>query len=173
MRISFDGVITRIERSVMLVSYFTLILIVSLETLRRMVTGAQFGWGPDVAMYAFVWLAWFAMSANLRAGNQLAFVTFRERLPKPAVRFLEAFDCLLWLAVGAVVIVTSAQVVATDLRLDRVVFGTDIPLAAASLAVPAGWTFSMIRICQVLLRILAGREPWPGAQVSLGSAEAR
>lgn len=152
--ISFDGIITRIERYVMLLSYMTLILIVSLETLRRMLTGEQFGWGPDVSMYAFVWLAWFAMSANLRSGKQLSFMTFREMMPKKIRKAFEILDYLIWLVVGSVVFFTSVEVVMDDFRLGRHVFGTNIPMAAASLAVPAGWFFAMIRIMQNMYKII-------------------
>jgi len=167
----FDRLITRIERTVMLISYLVLILIVSLETIRRMITGVQFGWGPDVAMYAFVWLAWFSMSSNLRSGNQLAFQTFRDRFSPHVRHGFQVLDCLIWLVIGSVVIVTSFQVVQTDLRLGRTVFGTNIPLVAASLAVPCGWAFSMIRILQMLYWLLTGRRPVADdthAQVSLG-----
>ncbi|MED5531413.1 MAG: TRAP transporter small permease [Pseudomonadota bacterium] len=132
----------------------TLILIVSLETLRRMLTGEQFGWGPDVSMYAFVWLAWFAMSANLRSGKQLSFMTFREMMPKKIRKAFEILDCLIWLVVGSVVFFTSVEVVMDDFRLGRHVFGTNIPMAAASLAVPAGWFFAMIRIMQNMYKII-------------------
>lgn len=158
MVFSFDALITRVEKTIMLVSYLTLILIVSLETLRRIITGDQFGWGPNVSMYAFVWLAWFAMSANLRAGNQLAFMTFRDRFSDEIKRYFEIFDCLLWLIIGAVVITTSYEVVMSDFRLGRTVFGTDIPMAAASAAVPLGWSFSMVRILQILTALLR-RQP--------------
>ena len=161
MTFSFDNLISRVEKAVMLTSYLTLILIVSLETLRRMITGDQFGWGPDVSMYAFVWLAWFAMSANLRAGNQLAFMTFRSRMSVEMKRYFEILDCLIWLIVGAVVIVTSYGVVMNDLRLSRNVFGTDIPMALASAAVPLGWSFSMIRIIQNLVALLSRQDPHP------------
>ena len=154
VNISFDGVVTKVERFVMLVSYMTLILIVSLETLRRMVTGEQFGWGPDVSMYAFVWLAWFAMSANLRSGKQLSFMTFREMMPKKVRKAFEILDYCIWLIVGLVVFVTSVEVVINDFRLGRHIFGTNIPMAAASLAVPAGWFFAMIRILQNMYRIV-------------------
>lgn len=150
----FDTIVTRIEKIVMLASYLTLILVVSVETLRRMLTGHQFGWGPDVAMYAFVWLAWFAMSANLRHDNQLALLTFREKFSVKVQKYLKMMDYCIWLIIGGVVIVTSYKVVQTDLRLSRTIFGTSIPLAAASLAVPLGWTFSMIRILQQLYWLL-------------------
>ena len=41
----FDKIITRIEKAVMLTSYITLILVVSLETLRRMLTGHNLAGG--------------------------------------------------------------------------------------------------------------------------------
>ena len=155
----FDKIITHIEKAAMLISYTTLILVVSLETLRRMLTGQQFWWGPDVAMYAFVWLAWFAMSANLRNDNQLALLTFREKFPPTVQRYLKMMDYVIWLIIGGVVIVTSYKVVQTDLRLGRTVFGTDIPLAAASLAVPLGWAFSVVRILQQLYWLLTDSKP--------------
>ena len=161
MTLSFDLILSRIERVVMLSSYLTLILIVSLETLRRMITGDQFGWGPDVSMYAFVWLAWFSMSANLRAGNQLAFMTFRSKMTNETKRYFEILDCFIWLTIGTVVITTSYNVVLNDLRLGRNVFGTDIPMALASAAVPLGWSFSMIRILQVLIALLRRQNPHP------------
>ena len=119
-----------------------------------MLTGEQFGWGPDVSMYAFVWLAWFAMSANLRSGKQLSFMTFREMMPRKIKKGFEILDYLIWLVVGSVVLFTSIEVVINDFRLGRHVFGTNIPMAAASLAVPAGWLFAMIRIVQNMHKII-------------------
>lgn len=158
---SFDLLISRIERFIMLSSYLTLILIVSLETIRRMITGEQFGWGPDVSMYAFVWLAWFSMSANLRTGNQLAFMTFRSKMTNETRRYFEILDCFIWLAIGMVVITTSYSVVLNDLRMGRNIFGTDIPMVLASAAVPLGWSFSMIRILQILIALLRRQNPHP------------
>ena len=68
-------------------------------------------------------------------------------------------DYVIWLIIGGVVIVTSYKVVQTDLRLGRTVFGTDIPLAAASLAVPLGWAFSVVRILQQLYWLLTDSKP--------------
>ena len=65
----FDAVISWIENAVMLVAYLTIILVVGLETIRRMITGEQASWGPEVAMGAFVWLSWFAMANGIKAGT--------------------------------------------------------------------------------------------------------
>ena len=98
-----DAFISWIENAVMLAAYLTIILVVGLETLRRMFTGEQASWGPEVAMGAFVWLSWFAMASGVKAGTHLSFTTFRERMPFRVRQGMEALDCLIWFVLGAVV----------------------------------------------------------------------
>lgn len=148
-----DQVLSSVENGVILASYATLILIVGVETLRRAITGQQEVWGPEVALYAFLWLSWFSMAKHGRYGTHLAFNELRLRLPQGGQRALELLDCGFWLAVGAIIIVTSWSVVKNQLGVGQTVFGTSIPLAAASLAVPVGWAFSMLRIVQRALLI--------------------
>lgn len=143
-----DRLLARVENGVILVSYVTLIVIVGVETLRRALTGEQEVWGPEIALYAFVWLSWFSMAKHGRFGTHLAFSELRQRLPQNVQRALELIDCMLWLGVGAIIIVTSWGVVENQIKMGQTVFGTPIPLAAASLAVPVGWAFSMVRILQ-------------------------
>ncbi|WP_332816026.1 TRAP transporter small permease [Ramlibacter sp.] len=143
-----DRMLGRAENGVILISYFALILVVGVETLRRAVTGVQEVWGPEVALYAFVWLSWFSMAKHGRYGTHLAFSELRQRLPMNWQQALELIDCALWLAVGVIIIVTSWGVVENQIKMGQTVFGTRIPLAAASLAVPVGWAFSMVRILQ-------------------------
>lgn len=45
-------------------------------------------------------------------------------------------------------IIASAGIVQNNIRFEQVVFGTEIPLWAATVAVPIGWAFSMIRVLQ-------------------------
>lgn len=143
-----DRAMTRVESGVIIGSYAVLIVLIGVETLRRAVTGEQAVWGPEVALYAFVWLSWFAMAKHGRFGTHLAFTGFRLRMPQTAQRGLELLDCVLWLALGAIIIGTSYSVVMTQLAMGQTVFGTSIPVAVASLAVPVGWAFSMVRIMQ-------------------------
>lgn len=151
-----DDLITAIERAVMLAAYITIILVVGLETIRRMLTGVQASWGPEVAMGAFVWLSWFAMASGVRTGAHLSFTTLRERMPPRLRQAMEVFDCLLWFVLGLVVIAVSWDVVELNERFNQKIFGTDIPMAAISIAVPLGWGFTMIRVAQQLVRVLRG-----------------
>jgi len=151
-----DKVITGIENMVMLVSYVTLILLVGVEAVRRMVTTEQAAWGPEIALYAFIWLTWFSMSSNIRNGRHLAFDELRHRFPASVRTGLEVIDCLLWLGLGAIIITASAGIVGNNIRMEQVVFGTEIPLWAATLAVPVGWGFSMVRILQELWDLCTG-----------------
>jgi TRAP-type C4-dicarboxylate transport system permease small subunit len=153
-----DEGLARIENIVILTSYSTLVLLVGVETLRRAITQQQAVWGPEIALYAFVWLSWFSMARHCRYGTHLAFVELRSQLPMVAQRALEAFDCLLWLVLGGIIVVTSYGVVANSIHMNQVVFGTHIPLAVASLAVPIGWGFSMVRILQRLWTVVFSRD---------------
>jgi C4-dicarboxylate transporter DctQ subunit len=151
-----DAFITWIESAVMLTAYLTIILVVGLETIRRMITGEQASWGPEVAMGAFVWLSWFAMAAGVKAGTHLSFTTFRERMPFRVRQGAEVFDCLLWFGLGAIVMYASWDVVLMNNRFNQQIFGTEIPLVAISIAVPIGWGFTMIRVAQKLVKVMQG-----------------
>lgn len=157
MRKRLDAFISWIENAVMLAAYLTIILVVGLETIRRMITGEQASWGPEVAMGAFVWLSWFAMAAGVKAGSHLSFTTFRERLPFRARQGMEVLDCLLWFSLGAVVMYASWDVVMMNNRFNQQIFGTEIPMSAISIAVPIGWGFTMIRVAQKLVNVLKGQ----------------
>lgn len=164
----FDRILTTIENLVMFISYALLIIVVGGETLRRVITREQAAWGPEVALYAFVWLSWFAMSSNTRLGRHLAFTEFRNMMPARIKRCFEVFDCLLWFVIGGIIMYTSIQVVHTNIRLGQVVFGTPIPLWAASIAVPLGWGFTMLRVGQSLLQIFRLPDT-PAAETGLPS----
>lgn len=153
----FDSIVSRAEEGVMLVSYVVLIVLVGFEALRRSVTGEQWLAGPDVALYAFVWLSWFAMSKNVRDDTHLSFRVFRDKMSCKTRAFFESIDCVIWLVLGAIVISTSLDVVQRHISFGQTVFGTNIPLWAASIAVPVGWAFTMVRIGQRLYGIVTNR----------------
>jgi len=156
MREQFNKAVTMVENGVMLVSYLTLIVLVGVEALRRMITTEQAAWGPEIALYAFVWLTWFAMSSNIHARRHLAFDEYRNRFPWPVRAIFESLDCVLWLVLGVVIISVSTGIVQNNIRFEQVVFGTDIPLWLATLAVPVGWSFSMVRVLQKFWSICNG-----------------
>lgn len=152
----FDDLLSGIEKAVMLAAYVTIILVVGLETIRRMITGEQASWGPEVAMGAFVWLSWFAMASGVRTGAHLSFTTLRDRMGPRLRQAMAVFDCLLWFGLGLVIIVVSWDVVELNQRFNQKIFGTEIPVAAISIAVPIGWGFTMLRVAQQLVRVLRG-----------------
>src|SRR5690625_3565262 len=100
----FDHVLTQIEQVVMICSYLVLITLVGGETIRRTIFQQQATWGPEVAMYAFIWLSWFAMARHCRYGTSLAFSGVRVKLSAPFRRVLEIIDSLLWLTIGTIIL---------------------------------------------------------------------
>ncbi|MFU8866210.1 MAG: TRAP transporter small permease [Rhodobacterales bacterium] len=149
-----DLIVTRVESFVMIAAYSVLMAIIGFETLRRVFFQSNWLAGPDVALYAFVWLAWFAMAHNIHNDTHLSFTEFRERMPLKLRRAFEIFDCLLWIGAGIIVIYTTWGLIERQLMFNQKIFGTSIPVAVGSLAVPAGWGFSMLRILQRLYRII-------------------
>jgi len=144
----FDRVLTQIEQVVMICSYLVLITLVGGETIRRTIFQQQATWGPEVAMYAFIWLSWFAMARHCRYGTSLAFSGVRVKLSAPFRRVLEIIDSLLWLTIGTIVLYTSIDLVSFNVQAQQMLLGTRIPLWVANIAVPIGWLFSMLRVGQ-------------------------
>ena len=155
---TIDQTLTWIEEKVIVVSYTALIGIVGLETIRRFVTRQQAAWGPEVAIFAFIWLSWFAVSRNIAEQKHLAFHAIRARLPLQVRLWLEQLDCLLWLTLSAIIVWGSIDVIAMNLRFDQVIFGTDIPLAVASAAVPVAWVLCSVRALQRWRAIVRGED---------------
>lgn len=160
-----DKIITGAESTVMIVAYATLLGIIGFETLRRIFFQSNWLTGPDVALYAFVWLSWFAMAHNIHNNTHLSFTEFRERFPSRIRQGFEIFDCLLWIAAGVIVIVTAWELVSRQIAFNQKIFGTSIPVVVGSLAVPVGWGFSMLRILQRLYRIVWLREDFAADHV--------
>ncbi len=155
----FDRIVTTFETGVMLGTYVLLIAIIGEETMRRILTGGQWLGGPEVALYAFVWLSWFSMAHNIHNDRHLSFTEFRNRMGRRLRAGFEIFDCALWIGLGVIIIVTSYDVIARQINYAQVVFGTNIPLAAATIAVPVGWSLTIIRILQRLRIIAITGEP--------------
>lgn len=149
-----DIVLAKIENSVILVSYITLIALIGAETIRRAIFSTQAVWGPEIALHAFVWLSWFSMAKHGRYGTNLAFSEVRKKLPTISQRALEVMDCGLWLGIGVIIITTSYTVVENSVMMQQTIFGTPIPLMYALLAVPVGWGFAMLRILQRLWLVI-------------------
>lgn len=153
----FDRALSKVESAVILSSYTTLIVLVGVETIRRMVTGSQAIWGPEVALFAFIWMSWFAMAEHVRDGTNLSFGMFRQRLGKRLQLALESVDLLLWMVIGFIIIYFSIDAVSNNIAYGQTIFGTSIPIAVATVAVPAAWAFTMIRAVQRLFFLLSSR----------------
>lgn len=149
-----DRVLLKIENTVMILSYVALILLVGGETVRRAIFQEQAPWGPEIAMYAFIWLSWFAMARHCRYGTNLGFTKIRNGLPRSVRKLLEVIDAILWLIIGTLVLWSTGKIISTNLIVGQVIFGTSLPIWVMNIAVPLGWAFSMVRIIQRLWLVL-------------------
>jgi TRAP-type C4-dicarboxylate transport system permease small subunit len=151
---NIDRVLLKIENSVMIVTYLILIGLVGGETIRRAIFQEQATWGPEIAMYSFIWLSWFAMARHCRYGTNLAFMQVRNSLRSPVRRALEVVDAMLWLIIGAVVFWSTAELISSNFASEQLIMGTPFPTWIINMGVPLGWAFSMLRIVQRLWLVL-------------------
>ncbi|XUG61141.1 TRAP transporter small permease [Bordetella pertussis] len=94
-------------------------------------------------MYSFIWLSWFAMARHCRYGTNLGFTKIRNSLPAPVRRVLEVIDAILWLAIGAVVFWSTAELISSNFVTEQMVMSTPIPAWIINLGYPGLGLFNV------------------------------
>ncbi len=157
-----------LERTVMILAYLVMALIVCVAVLRRFVFGLieeagrlgelnfimqpfyellkayPLGWSQSIPPLMFLVLAWFACSYNVGTRSHLAFSEVRLRLPRLGQFLCLSLDAALWIVFAWVLVVTSSVVVfGTNLANESTVDGTDfkLPLWYFNVAVPLSFIF--------------------------------
>ena len=143
-----------LERTVMIVAYLMMAIIVCVAVLRRFVFGLieeagrmgelnfimqpfyeflkayPLGWSQSIPPLMFMVLAWFACSYNVGTRSHLAFSELRLRLPRFGQFLCLSLDALLWITFSWILIVTSSIVVfGTNIANESAVDGTDYKLS--------------------------------------------
>jgi len=157
-----------LERTVMILAYLSMALIVCVAVLRRFVFGLieeagrlgelnfimqpfygvlkayPLGWSQSIPPLMFLVLAWFACSYNVGTRSHLAFSEFRLRLSRGGQFLCLSLDAVLWILFAWVLVVTSSIVVfGTNIANETTVDGTDfkLPLWYFNIAVPLSFIF--------------------------------
>ena len=122
--------------------------IIVVEVFRRYVLHAASAWGEETAIYAFIWMAYLATAHRVRERRHLSVEILRgqmSRTPKFCAYILSDV-CFFILALA--VVYYSLGPVRTNIQYGQEMIGAHIPMALASLAVPAAWTLVAFRVVQ-------------------------
>ena len=127
-------------------SYFCLIILV--EVIRRYAFGASSPWGEMTARYAFVYLTYVAAAEAVRHRRHIRIDIVPALLPPRMGAWLQRYIDALVLALAAVVIYYSLELIHLQWTVGIVMTAADVNMAFAQAALPLGWTLIAIRVIQ-------------------------
>ncbi|HRP75284.1 MAG TPA: TRAP transporter small permease [Rhodocyclaceae bacterium] len=140
------------ERTLILVAYSVMALIIVYAVFERYVFSTQIPWSTSIPIYLFLWVTWMGCSYNVKKRTHLTFNEFRQRMPYGLQFACMWLDAVLWITFGS--IVTYFTVIQTRLAYNNfaIVQGTDdVMLWWFYLATPVAWSLLMIRALQNLV----------------------
>ena len=127
-------------------SYFCLIILV--EVIRRYAFGASSPWGEMTARYAFVYLTYVAAAEAVRHRRHIRIDIVPALLSPRMGAWLQRYIDALVLALAAVVIYYSLELIHLQWTVGIVMTAADVNMAFAQAALPLGWTLIAIRVIQ-------------------------
>lgn len=139
------------ERTVILVAYSSMALIIVYAVFERYVFRSQIPWSSSIPIYLFLWVTWIGCAYNVKCRTHLVFNDFRLRMPYGAQYACMWLDALLWIGFGSIVAYHTVE--QTRLAFDNfaIVQGTDNVMQWwFYLATPLGWALLMFRALQNL-----------------------
>lgn len=114
-----------LERSVMVVSYLAIALIIFWGVVDRFVFSNQQPWSTTIPPLLFMIMAWFGATYNVRLRSHLNFSEFRSRMGRKAQLACLCLDNFLWMGFAVIVVVTTARATALSASNFQIVLGTD------------------------------------------------
>ncbi|MBR0565416.1 TRAP transporter small permease [Azoarcus sp. L1K30] len=141
------------ERTLILIAYASMALIIVYAVFERYVFSTQIPWSTSIPIYLFLWVAWVGCAYNVKKRTHLVFNDFRLRMPYAMQFAMMWLDTLLWIGFGSVVAWFTIE--QTQLAYDNfsIVQGTDNVMQWwFYLATPVGWGILMIRALQNLIQ---------------------
>jgi len=160
-----------LEKSVILIAYSTMALIIVMAVVQRYFFSYQSAWSSTITIYLFLWVTWMGASYNTKIRAHLSFTELRERFPYPLQFACLALDAILWVAFGVLVCYYTFEQVKLVHDNFAIVQGTDHVMQWwFYLATPLAWTLLIFRALQNLhqdWQTFARGEPFRH-QVALG-----
>ena len=164
---SFQKVFNSIESVLCRALLLTFVCLLFAQIVSREVFGRSISWIEEGSVYMFVWFVFFGASyaALMSAHNR---VTFQFGwLPNSAIRWIEAFADLFWIAFNVYFVWLSYQFV-SRMNAFQTSQTLGIPMWWVYLVLPIAFALMTIRILQVnYLRLVKGVDPCDPDKVDL------
>ena len=137
------------ERSLILVAYSSMALIIVYAVFERFVLKTQIPWSSSIPIYLFLWVTWIGCSQNVRKRTHLVFNDIRLNMSYTKQFACLMLDAVLWIVFGIVVLYfTIEQTMLVEMNF-AIVQGTDNVMQWwFYLATPVAWSLLLIRVLQ-------------------------
>ncbi|ESS14888.1 TRAP-type C4-dicarboxylate transport system, small permease component [Betaproteobacteria bacterium MOLA814] len=137
------------ERSLILVAYSSMALIIVYAVFERFVLKTQIPWSSSIPIYLFLWVTWIGCSQNVRKRTHLVFNDIRLNMSHTKQFACLMLDAVLWIVFGIVVLYfTIEQTMLVEMNF-AIVQGTDNVMQWwFYLATPVAWSLLLIRVLQ-------------------------
>ena len=134
------------EKTILVVSYLSIAMIIFVEVIRRFVFQLQAPWSTTLPPYLFLLMSWFGCAYNVRLRFHLSFDELRMRLSRNLQFCCLVLDALLWIGFSWVVIVTSMRITVNSASNFQILLGTDDVMQWwFYICVPIAWTILAAR----------------------------
>ncbi len=140
------------ERTLILIAYTTMALIIVYAVFERYVFSTQIPWSSSIPIYLFLWVTWVGCAYNVNKRTHLVFNEFRLRMSYGWQYAMMWLDAILWISFGSMVAWFTIEQTQLAYMNFAIVQGTDNVMQWwFYLATPIGWGLLMFRALQNLI----------------------
>jgi C4-dicarboxylate transporter, DctQ subunit len=133
-------------------------LISFVQVVARYVFNYSFVWALELVTFLFAWLIFLGISYGVRVGSHIGVDALVRAMSPAKARALAVVATLLCLVYSAVVFYGGWVYVAKMVEIGIMSQDIPIPQWVPRLVLPLGYALLFFRFCQVLYRLLTGKE---------------
>lgn len=157
------------ERYLLLVFYTLVVAVIGVEVIRRFVLSFSSVWGEEVARFAFIYLTWVGASAGVKNRSHIRIDVVYNWVPNRHHVWLYVLADAATMIFAVIALYYSLIPIITSLNFDNVTDGLRINRSFFLVAVPLGFTMTIGRVLQNLIRDVrdhrAGRPVYRGKKL--------
>ncbi|MBI1985877.1 MAG: TRAP transporter small permease [Rhodospirillales bacterium] len=157
------------ERYLLLVFYTLVVAVIGVEVFRRFVLSFSSVWGEEVARFAFIYLTWVGASAGVKNRSHIRIDVIYGWVPERHHVWLYVLADVATMIFAVIALYYSLIPILTSINFDNVTDGLRINRSFFLVAVPLGFTMTIVRVVQNLVRDVrdhrAGRPVYRGKKL--------
>ena len=142
------------ERYLLLVFYTLVVAVIGVEVIRRFVLSFSSIWGEEIARFAFIYLTWVGASAGVKNRSHIRIDVIYTWIPDRHHVWLYILADVATMIFAFIALYYSMIPIITSINFDNVTDGLRINRSFFLAAVPLGFTMTMVRVVQNIVRDL-------------------